>query len=77
MYFNRATEPKFGEISLGAPSTFVPQTRVGFLNPVGGTIRRARTESVTSVSSDGMSSPEIGERRLRVVAGGRTSGCDE
>lgn len=77
MYFNRATEPKFGEISLGAPSTFVPQTRVGFLNPVGGTIRRGRTESVTSVSSDGMSSPEMGERRLRVVAGGRTSGCDE
>lgn len=73
MYFNRVLAQS-GEISLAMPSTLVPRTRVGYLNPVGGIMRRGRTASVISISSDEMSSPELGERRLGIVGG--TSGSE-
>ena len=69
MYFNRVSAPEFGEVSFAVPSTLVPRTRVGFLNPIGGVMRRRRTASVISISSGEMSSPEVGERRLGIVGG--------
>lgn len=68
MYYNCVPSPKFGEVSLT-----VPRTQVGFLNPVGGTMRRGRTASVISISSDEMSSPEMDERSLGI---GGTSGSE-
>jgi len=77
MYFNRAPAPEFGEVSFAVPSTLVPRTRVGFLNPIGGVMRRGRTASVISISSDEMSSPEVGERRLGIVGGMSGSESDQ
>jgi len=77
MYFNRVPTPEFGEVSFAMPSTLVPRTRVGFLNPIRGTMRYGRTASVISISSDEMSSPEVGERRLGAVVGTSESENDQ
>ncbi|KAF5359103.1 hypothetical protein D9756_002960 [Leucocoprinus leucothites] len=66
MYFNRAPAPTFGQPSL--PS-YAAQGRVGFLTPVGG--GGGGGGGRDEVSSDGGSSPEMGERMAGMGGGGR------